>query len=195
MKEGQRTLKEVADKVHAFYLRNRRLPSFAELGELLNLRSKNAVSQWVEKLEEAGFVEQDSSGRLTLGDKLLGLKLLGLVEAGFPTGAEEEVLDSLSLDSYLIKNREATYVLSVKGDSMVDAGILEGDYVIVERGKEPKAGDIVIAEVDGGFTMKYYQPKAGKPVLVAANKKYKPIIPKNDFRIAAVVKAVIRKYR
>ena len=85
-------------------------------------------------------------------------------------------------------------VLEVKGDSMIDAGIQEGDLVIVERGREPKPGDIVIAEVDGGWTMKYYRKKAGKVFLEAANKAYQPIYPEQDLKIAAVVKGVVRKY-
>ncbi|MEK7535808.1 MAG: transcriptional repressor LexA [Patescibacteria group bacterium] len=194
MKKGQRTVKEVANRLEAFYLRNRRLPSFAELGEILNLRSKNAVSQWVGKLEEAEIVRQDRTGKLSLGENFSTLKLLGSIEAGFPTGAEEEALDTLSLDSYLIKNREATYVLTVKGDSMIDAGIHEGDMVIVERGVEARSGDIVIAEVDGAFTLKYFRKRGREVSLEAANKKYKTIFPKNDLTISAVVRVVIRKY-
>jgi SOS regulatory protein LexA len=194
MRVGKRSLIEVAHKVSSFYEHSGRMPSYAELGGEIGIRSKNAVRKWVGKLLEAGYLRADSRGRMAMGDKLLGLRFLGLVEAGFPTGAEEEFLDSLSLDSYLISNREATYVLSVKGDSMQEAGIREGDMVIVERGREAKFGDIVIAEVDGGFTMKYYKPKAGQPVLEPANKKYKPITPREDFKIAAVVTAVVRKY-
>src|SRR3990167_8103225 len=194
MKEGKRSLGEVRGKLLRFYERHRRLPSYSEFAKEISVRSKNAVLKWVGKLEEAGIVKQDRTGRLALGDIFMGVPLLGVIEAGFPTGAEEETLDTLTLDSYLIKNREATYVLTVKGDSMIDAGIHEGDLVIVERGVEAKSGDIVIAEVDGAFTMKYFRPKAGKLVLEAANKKYRPIVPREDLKIAAVVRAVIRKY-
>jgi repressor LexA len=77
---------------------------------------------------------------------------------------------------------------------MKDAGIVEGDRVIVERTETAKEGQIVIAEVDGGWTMKYYRIKRGKPYLQAANKAYKDIHPENEFHIAAVVKGVVRKY-
>ena len=73
------------------------------------------------------------------------MRVLGLVSAGFPTDEEEEVLDTLSLDEYLIDNKEATFILTVKGDSMIDAGIREGDMVLAERGDNPKIGQIVIA--------------------------------------------------
>ena len=78
---------------------------------------------------------------------------------------------------------------------MIDAGIVEGDMVLVERRSEAKSGEIVIAEVDGGWTMKYFKKTGSQVMLIAANKKYKPIIPKEDLVIAAVVIAVIRKYQ
>jgi repressor LexA len=77
---------------------------------------------------------------------------------------------------------------------MRDAGIVEGDYVLVERTSDAKPGAIVIASVDGAYTMKYLRMKNGQPYLEPANPKYRPITPKGDLRIEAVVRAVIRKY-
>ena len=122
-------------------------------------------------------------------------RLLGTVEAGFPSPAEEELCDTLSLDEYLISNREATYLLRVKGDSMIEAGILEGDMVLVERTNDAKVGDIVIAEVDGEWTMKYLRKGQDGYYLQAANPKYPLIVPSGDLKIAAVVTCVIRKVR
>ena len=122
-------------------------------------------------------------------------RLLGTVEAGFPSPAEEELCDTLSLDEYLISNREATYLLRVKGDSMIDAGILEGDMVLVERTNDAKVGDIVIAEVDGEWTMKYLRKGHDGYYLQAANPKYPLIVPSGGLNIAAVVTCVIRKVR
>jgi repressor LexA len=77
---------------------------------------------------------------------------------------------------------------------MKDAGICDGDFVIVERGLEAKTGDIVIAAIDGGWTMKYLRKKGSTLYLQPANDKYKDIVPKHTLEIAAVVKAVVRKY-
>ncbi len=77
---------------------------------------------------------------------------------------------------------------------MIEAGILPGDQVLVERGTEPKDGYIFIAEVDGSWTMKFFRKRGNKVLLVPGNKKYKSIILKEELRVAAVVKAVIRKY-
>ena len=120
--------------------------------------------------------------------------ILGLVEAGFPTPAEESNLDRITLDEWLIGDRSASFMLKVKGDSMRDAGILAGDYVIVERGNSAKIGEIVIAEIDGAWAMKYLREDTKGYYLEAANKSYTPIRPKEKLSISAVVKAVIRKY-
>ncbi len=123
------------------------------------------------------------------------LRVLGTIQAGFPSPAEEELIDTLSLDEYLIQRPESSYLVKVRGDSMIDAGILPGDLVIVERGRQPQNGDIVIAQVDGEWTMKYYEKQNGKVTLRAANKKYPPIEAKTQIVIGAVVIADVRKYR
>lgn len=181
-------------KILGFYQDNKRMPTYTEIMTLVGFKSKNAVYKLVAKLVEEGVVSKDDSGHL-IPNKLFGeVPVLGLVEAGFPTAAEEELLDTMSLDDYLIENKEATYMLEVKGDSMIDAGIQEGDLVIAERRNNPKVGDIVIAEVDGGWTMKYFRRKGDQVYLEPANAKYKPIYPEGELKIAAVVKGVIRKY-
>ena len=128
-------------------------------------------------------------------DQNHAIRRLGVIEAGFPSPAEEELLDTMTLDEWLIKRREATYMLEVKGLSMMNAGILPGDTALVERGRDPKHGDIVIACVDGKWTMKFYHILADKRiVLVPANPKFSPIYPKEELRVEAIVIAIIRKY-
>ena len=161
---------------------------------LLGFKSKNAVYKLVNKLIDAGILSKDSGGKLIPNNLFQEVKMLGLVEAGMPSVAEETVLDTLNLDNYLINDRSSTYVLEVKGDSMIEEGIKEGDLVVVERKSDPKDGDIVIAEVDGGWTMKYFRKKGNQVYLQPANKNYKPIYPEQDLKISAVVKGVIRKY-
>lgn len=185
---------QAREKIREFYTSKKRMPSYTELMKLLGYKSKGAVSYVVKKLIAEGVLSKDSQGRLLPQSLMDEIRVLGVVEAGFPTAAEEELLDTMSLDEYLIQNKEATFMLKVKGDSMRDAGIMEGDMVLVERGKAPKTGQIVIAEVDGEYTMKYYISKRGKVWLEPANEKYKPIYPENTLKIEAIVTAVIRKY-
>jgi repressor LexA len=182
------------NKILSFYKRHKRMPGYKEMMELFGFKSKNAVFKLVNKLVEEGVIEKDKAGHL-IPNKLFGeVPVLGLVEAGFPSAAEEESLDTMSLDDYLIENKEASYILEVKGDSMIDAGIREGDLVVAERRGEPKDGQIVIAEVDGGWTMKYFRKRGREVYLEPANKKYRNIYPSENLRVAAIVKAVIRKY-
>lgn len=185
---------EYKNKILSFYKRTKRMPTYAEIMTLVGFKSKNAVYKLINKLVGEGVLDKDSSGRL-IPNKLIGeVPMLGLVEAGFPTVAEETVLDTLSIDEYLINDKDKTYLLEVKGDSMIDAGIQEGDLVVAERASNPKEGDIVIAEVDGGWTMKYFRKKGTQVYLEPANKKYKPIYPEYDIKIAAIVTGVVRKY-
>ncbi len=186
---------ETLKRLRGFYRRHKRAPNFEEIRKLFNYKSKNAAFWLVKRLTEGGYVKKDSKGKL-LFDTLMGVKLLGSVQAGFPSPAEEELVDTMSLDDFLIEHPEQTFLVKVTGDSMIDAGIHEGDLVVVERGRAPKVRDIVIAQVDGNWTMKYYEKeKNGAVVLIAANKKYPPIRPKSELTVGGVVVAVIRKYR
>jgi repressor LexA len=183
-------------KLKDFYFKNKRMPSYGELAELMKAKSKFAAQYWVKKWLEEGIVSKDSAGKLLPGKIFYPVKVLGTVQAGFPSPAEEENVDTISLDDWLLENKEASFMLKVTGDSMIDAGIRPGDMVIVHRGKQPKNADIVIAEVDGEWTIKFFtQAGAGKPVILkAANRNYKPLLPKEELRVAGVVTSVIRKY-
>ncbi len=183
------------DKILSFYRKNRRMPGYNEIMSLVGFKSKNAVYKLINKLVDDGIVDKDSNGKLT-PMKIFGeVPLLGLVEAGIPTTVDQDNSESLSLDEYLIGgNKNSTYLLEVKGDSMIDEGIREGDLVLVERRGDPKDGDIVIAEVDGGWTMKYFKKKGSIVYLKPANKNYSPIYPSYDLKVAAIVRGVVRKY-
>lgn len=183
--------------IHAltrFYTRHRRMPSYGEFLAATGLRSKNAISKIVDKLIEQGLVTKDASGKLAPGTLWGSVRLLGTVEAGWPSPAEEELLDTMTLEEYLIENKEATYMLKVKGDSMIDAGIMPGDMVLVERRSEARDGDIVIAQIDNGWTMKFLKHSGNRVYLMPGNKRFKAIYPTEELKISAVVKAVIRKY-
>lgn len=178
-----------------FYHRRHRMPSFRELQQLCGFRSPRAATKLAERLVALGFIAKDATGKLLPTRHFREIRILGAVEAGFPSPAEEELGDTMDLDEFLIKNKEATYLLKVTGDSMNGAGILPGDMVLVERGLDPHDGDIVIAQIDHHWTMKYFRKRGRMVYLEAANKKYKPFYPKEELKVAAVVIGVIRKYR
>ena len=177
-----------------FFERHRRLPTYREILALTGFKSKNAVYRLVERLVALRLLARDSDGKIIPGKKFGAMRVLGTVEAGWPSPAEEELTDTMNLEEWLVHNREATFMLKVSGDSMIDAGIHPGDMLLVERGRTPKNGDIVVAEVDSQWTLKYFEKRGAVVTLVPANKKYHPITPKQELNIAAVVMAVIRKY-
>jgi SOS regulatory protein LexA len=171
--------------------------TYSQLEDILGYNSKGAVRYIVPRLVDKGILRQDTESGKLYPTALVqyGVRILGVVQAGFPSPAEEELLDTLSLDQFLIKKPNATFLVKVSGDSMIDEGIKAGDLVLVERGRQPAHGDIVVAQVDGEWTMKYYEKKGNKVILRAANRKYPPIEPKNELVIGGVVVANVRKYK
>jgi repressor LexA len=183
------------------------MPSFQELTNVFGVNSKDTVARIVENLINLEYIEKDRNGKILPAmdrfksrnykpkKKTSVLKMLGLVEAGFPTFVEASDMETITLDDWLVGDKTATFMLKVKGESMIDAGIMDGDYVIVERGREPKSGDIVLANVDSGWTLKYFKKEKNKIVLIPANKNFKPIYPKENLEIPAVVVSAVRKYK
>ncbi|NQT22522.1 MAG: repressor LexA [Candidatus Omnitrophica bacterium] len=176
-------------------MKNRRMPSYSEMLDIFDLRSKNAVFKRIASIVKKGFLEKDQKGKLLPKRLIKPLRLLGSVSAGFPSPAEEELQDVMSLEDYLITNPQSTYLLKVEGDSMIKAGIHHGDLILVEKNRTPKTGDIVIAQVDNEWTVKYFEQKGKRVFLKAANEKYPTIIPTQELVIAGVAIASIRKYK
>ena len=174
------------------------MPTYSEMMQLFGLKSKNAIFKIVNKLIETGLVSKDHLGRLMptqlFSEDVSSVPMLGFVTAGFPASVEEELVDTVNLDDLLIKNKPLTYMLEVDGDSMIDAHIEKGDMVLVEKTSKAEDMDIVIAQIDGEFTMKYFRKNGSRVWLEPANKKYKPLYPEYSLNIVAVLKAVIRTY-
>jgi SOS-response transcriptional repressor LexA len=186
------------NKILAFYKLRRRMPSYEELRVMMKFKSKNAAYELAQKLIKEGFLQKDSSGRL-ISKFGINLSFLGSMHAGktvgFPNPSEEETSDTLDLADLLKIDMYASKLFRVRGDSMVDAGILDEDILLVESTDKWKAGDIVIAEIDGEETVKYIRKdKGGKLYLEAANPKVKNMHPQEYLKVKAVVKSVIRVY-
>lgn len=181
-------------KLIHFYNNAKRMPTYSEMLKLFGFKSKNAVAKLVDKFIEEGIVVKDHLGRLIADSSWSSIPMLGSVKAGFPADVAEELKDTINIEEYLINRKENSYMLTVDGDSMIDAHIANGDMVLVEKTNVAKDGQIVIADVDGEFTMKYFKKLGDKVWLEPANKDFKSIHPKMYLNIIAVVKAVIRKY-
>jgi len=156
--------------------------------------SKNAAVYLVNKLIEGGILEKDEKGKL-LPKKLFHIPHLGLIRAGYPAPIEGNLGDSIDFYEYLLDMPGDIFSLTVRGESMIDEGINDGDIVIVEKDLQPRDGDIVAANVDGEWTVKYFKRKDGKVYLIPANSVYPVIEPRESLVIGGVVASVIRKYR
>src|SRR5512139_2385890 len=129
-----------------YYAQYRALPSYASIGGLLGLRSKSSVAALVARLKLAGYLQSTPDRRLAPTKQFFARPLAeSPVRAGLPEAAEDAEADALTIDDYLIERPSQTVLIRVKGDSMMDAGILDGDLVVVEKTNAAKRGDIVIA--------------------------------------------------
>jgi repressor LexA len=187
-------LQKAVLKLRKFYYERKRLPSYREMARLFGFKSVNAAWQVAKKMIEEGLIEKDGQGRLLPKKLNHQLKVLGTIEAGIPTLANQEEMDTISLDQYLLTQPEKNYMLRVTGLSMIEAGISPNDLVIVEKDREPRNGDIVVAEVDHNWTMKYFQRRGHEVVLIPANKDYPSIYAKEELKIGGVVVSVVKKY-
>lgn len=188
------TIEVAIKRLRRFFNLHKRLPSYSEMCLLFGFASKKASFELGKKLIKMGIVEKDETGKLIPKQLFPPLRLLGYIQAGTPTPAEEQLLSTMSFDNFLVNRPEKSYLLKVSGDSMIEAGINPGDLVVIEEEREPKEGEIVVARVDGEFTLKYFYRKNGQVFLMPANKKYQPIVPAENLEIFGIVVSVIRKY-
>lgn len=179
-------------QVKNFYFKNQRLPSFREMAVLFKLSSRDSVGYQVGKWVKAGVLEKQN-GKISPAKDFFALPLLGSIRAGFPEEAYESN-ETISIVESLVRSPENLYVLRVAGDSMVGAGINEGDLVILDKKREPKEKDIVVATVDNEWTLKYFKKIDGRIALMPANPAYSPIYPRESLTIAGVVVKVVREY-
>jgi repressor LexA len=177
-----------------YYATHRALPSYASIGQLLGLKSKSSVAAMVARLKLAGFIDSTPDKRLAPTKRFFERTLAeSPVHAGMPNPIDDAEGDALTIDDYLIERPSQTVLVRVKGDSMMDAGILEGDLVVVEKSAAAKRGDIVIAIVDGQFTLKRLDLDRGSFVLKPENKAYPVIRPEGTLEIFGVMVGLVRK--
>jgi len=177
-------------------------PTLAEVGEYFGLSSLATVHKHLRNLEQKGFIRRmhNHSRALEIAGKDLGgnsrnVPLLGLVAAGLPIEANEGQ-DTITVPEEFVR-RDNTFCLRVKGESMVDEGIRDGDYIIVEGRDGANAGETVVALIGSEATVKKYYPEHGGRVrLQPANPAMDPIfVNEEDMRIRGVVVGLMRRYR
>ena len=182
------------DRLQDYYARHHALPSYASIGSLLGLRSKSSVAALVARLKLAGFLDSTPDRRLAPTARFFQRALADApVHAGLPNPIEDAPSDVLTLDDYLIERPSQTVLVRVKGDSMQDAGILDGDLAVVEKRTTARRGEIVVAIVDNQFTLKRLDQERGRFVLRPENKAYPVIRPEGALEIFGVMVGLVRK--
>jgi len=176
-------------------------PSISEMAEYLEVKSKNAVAKLLKSLTDSGHIKTDGRARgITVLDSLkqslekgmVRVPLLGSIQAGSPHLAEEHIEDWINLPQTLIKGRKDVFLLKVRGDSMINAGMFEGDLVIVRPTREAKNNDIVVALLHDEATVKRFVQIKNRAYLKAENPDFPNIYPKEEWMIQGKVVGVIR---
>ncbi len=170
------------------------LPSLEIIRQDLNYKSRNSVAQYINAFKKTNLLEE-RSGRLYISNAARGAFLFdSKIRAGFATVMDDEIDKLISFDEELNLNSPSVFVFKVSGDSMVNLGIFEGDYVSIRKTSEAKDKDIVLANIDGAFTLKTYRKEGAKVWLEAANPAYKNLYPETSLTIFGVATGIARKF-
>ncbi|MEI7740896.1 MAG: transcriptional repressor LexA [bacterium] len=191
--------KDILDFVKKFVATEGYAPSYAEIAEHFELSSKASVAQYISTLQEKGYLTKDGTARgvamteETPKRTAFELPLLGLIAAGTPIEALEG-RETMTIPEELVRDPSLSYVLKVMGTSMIEDGILPGDFVVVEKNEKPNNGDTVVALLENTYaTLKRFYKEPGRIRLQPANSTMQPIYT-NDVTVQGIVRAIIRKY-
>jgi repressor LexA len=197
-----RRQKEILDFISDFIDHNGYSPSMEEIAEHFQFASLNAVFKHLEALSSRGYLHRDSNRArsIQLSSNNTGgvhnLPLFGYVAAGRPIEAISHT-ETLPIPEYFLSHRGECYVLQVKGDSMIEEHIQDGDFVVIESRDAANPGDTVVALVDNeNVTLKKFYPEGGQVRLQPANEKIDPIVVDADrVKIQGIVISVLRRYQ
>jgi repressor LexA len=185
-------------------------PTLREIGNHLGIRSTNGVNDHLRALERKGYLTREDMksrtlrltqtaevpAKMAVGDDIVEVPVLGRVAAGALSEAIEQPEDTVRVDRMLIGAGRDVFGLRINGESMIDAGIHDGDYVFVRKQLEARRGQIIVALVGDEATCKYFFPEREHVRLEPANSTMAPIlIPKNDWRSTQVLGVVVGVYR
>jgi repressor LexA len=207
MKDLTRIQQQILEFIQKWQQANGSTPSSQEITGHFGFRSPNAITGHLRLMRKKGVVTREPgkarslrilSPLTKLRSRVVDIPLFGSIPAGRPQAREAEAEGCVSVDIESIGYKPTQsirnlFAVRVSGDSMIGRHILDGDFVILERGPEPRHGQIVAAYVDGENTLKTFVIKAGKPYLKAENPKYSDIVPAQELVIQGVLKALIRR--
>jgi repressor LexA len=176
-------------------------PSTREIQNHFRFASQTSAMQYIAALEKKGFLQRHAGKARALitsmqKQRIHDVPIYGQIPAGMASMTEEDIEGHVSLDHHSanVSKSHGTFALRVRGDSMIDAHILDGDLVILEQSKEVHNGDIVAALIDGETTLKRYVVDRGRPYLKAENPRYPNLIPARELKIQGVMVSLVRKH-
>lgn len=183
-------------KLRDYYADARRIPSQQRVAALIGF-SKAAARKFLERLETQGFLARTPDDDAWVPAKRFFERPLAdaTVPAGMPVLANDVGGDPFFVDDYLVRTPSRTAMIPIKGESMIEAGINDGDIAVVERGTAASAGDFVVAIVDNEFTLKELDIERGKFILRPHNKGFPIIRPQGSLEIYGVMVGLVRRYR
>jgi len=187
---------EYLAKLQDYYADWKSIPSYAKLCEVFGIASKSWVKTVLTRLSTAGFIERTPDGVWIPSRQFFARPLAeSSVQAGLPVSVTATQGDYFVIDEMLIDTPSETTLITVKGDSMIEAGIHDGDVAVVEKRNLANVGDIIVAIVDDEFTLKILDKEGNKYILRPANQAYPTIRPQGTLEIFGVLTGLIRKYR
>jgi len=183
-------------KLRRYYAETRRIPSLVRIGDLMGF-STPAAKKFIERLAGEGYVTRTPDDDAWVPSQRFFERPLveAAVQAGNPVAVDAVPAEPFLIDEYVVRDPVQTVLIPVKGDSMADAGINEGDLAVVERTPDAKDGDFVVAIVDNDYTLKELATERGQKVLKPHNSAYPVIRPKGKLEIFGVLVGLIRRYR
>lgn len=186
-------LGEYLGPLQDYFARHQVIPSITELAALWKLEARSWAHRLVQRLKDEGYLEDTPGRRLRPGARFFERAIADTVRAGLPAAANDRPHDSISIDSYLIDKPSETELFRVRGESMIEAGIHDGDFVVIERRAAAHPGEIVLAYVDGEFTLKTLARDKQGFLLEPANPAFSPIRPREGLEIHGVMVGLFRK--
>lgn len=187
---------EYLAKLQDYYAEWKSIPSYTKLCEVFGIASKSWVKAILNRLEKAAFIERTPDGVWIPTRQFFARPLAeSSVQAGMPQSVTATQVDYFIIDELLIDTPSNTMLIPVKGDSMIEAGIHDGDIAVVEKRSLANVGDIVVAIVDSEFTLKTLNKEGSKFILCPANRAYPTIRPHGSLEIYGVLVGLVRKYR
>ena len=184
--------RELVDVLRDYYAEHGVLPSYATLSKLTGIRAKSWTHTLVAQLRDAGVLDVTPDKRLKPGPRFFERELAESVRAGLPEQSPDSTR-TITIDSYLIPHPSKTSLVRVKGDSMIGAGILDGDLAVVEWRTDARPGEIVVALVDGELTLKYLARDQTGYYLKAANDAYPEIRAGGQLEVSGVMVGLVRR--